>query len=94
MPVSYTHLDVYKRQLQDLQSGDVSGATQKLQSAVTRLLSQGEVDLANTMQQEISNIQQSGAMSSEGQKTIKFGTRKTVKLSDLDIPEELRIKDS
>lgn len=82
------------RALQDLQSGDVSGATQKLQSAVTRLLSQGEVDLANTMQQEISNIQQSGAMSSEGQKTIKFGTRKTVKLSDLDIPEELRIKDS
>jgi hypothetical protein len=31
-------------------------------------------------------------MTSEGQKTIKFGTRKTVKLSDLDIPEELRTK--
>jgi len=80
------------RALQDLQSGDVSGATQKLQSAVTRLLSQGEVELAQTMQQEIANLQQSGQLSSEGQKTMKFGTRKTVRLSDLDIPEELRNK--
>jgi Ca-activated chloride channel homolog len=80
------------RALQDLQTGNVAGATQKLQSAVTRLLSQGEVDLAQTMQREIENLQQSGQMTSEGQKTIKFGTRKTVKLSDLDIPEDLRIK--
>ena len=78
------------RALQDLQSGDVTGATQKLQSAVTRLLSQGEVELAQTMQQEIANLQQNGQLSSEGQKTMKFGTRKTVRLSDLDIPEELR----
>ena len=82
------------RALQDLQSGDVSGATQKLQSAVTRLLNQGEVDLAQTMQQEISNLQQTGQLSSEGQKTMKFGTRKTVRLSDLDVPEELRNKSS
>ena len=80
------------RALQDLQSGDVTGATQKLQSAVTRLLSQGEVELAQTMQQEISNLQQSGQLSSEGQKTMKFGTRKTVRLSDLDVPEDLRVK--
>lgn len=74
------------RALQDLQTGDVSGATQKLKSAVTRLLSQGEADLAETMQKEIENLEQSGALSSEGQKTIKFGTRKTVRLSDLDVP--------
>jgi Ca-activated chloride channel family protein len=80
------------RALQDLQSGNVGAATQKLQSAVTRLLNQGETELAQTMQKEITNIEQSGQMSSEGQKTIKFGTRKTVKLSDLDVPEELRIK--
>ncbi|MBK9944987.1 MAG: VWA domain-containing protein [Kouleothrix sp.] len=78
------------RALQDLQTGDVTGATQKLQSAVTRLLSQGELELAQTMQQEIQNLQQTGQLSSEGQKTMKFGTRKTVRLSDLDIPEELR----
>jgi Ca-activated chloride channel family protein len=80
------------RALNDLQAGDVTGATQKLQSAVTRLLSQGEVELAQTMQQEIANLQQSGQLSSEGQKTMKFGTRKTVRLSDLDVPEELRSK--
>jgi Ca-activated chloride channel homolog len=80
------------RALQDLQAGDVAGATQKLQSAVTRLLNQGEADLAQTMQQEISNLQQSGQLSSEGQKTMKFGTRKTVRLSDLDVPEDLRVK--
>jgi Ca-activated chloride channel homolog len=76
------------RALQDLQGGDVAGATQKLQSAVTRLLSQGEADLAATMQQEITNLQQTGQLSSEGQKTMKFGTRKTVRLSDLDLPKE------
>ena len=80
------------RALQDLQSGDVGSATQKLQSAVTRLLNQGEVDLAQTMQQEINNLQQTGQLSSEGQKTMKFGTRKTVRLSDLDVPEDLRNK--
>ncbi|NJK79711.1 MAG: VWA domain-containing protein, partial [Chloroflexaceae bacterium] len=76
------------RALEDLQAGNVSSATQKLKSAVTRLLSQGEVELAQTMQQEITNLEQSGQLSSEGQKTIKFGTRKTVRLSDLDIPQE------
>jgi Ca-activated chloride channel homolog len=80
------------RALQDLASGDVGGATQKLQSAVTRLLNQGEVELAQTMQQEISNLQQTGQISSEGQKTMKFGTRKTVRLSDLDVPEDLKVK--
>jgi Ca-activated chloride channel family protein len=76
------------RALQDVQSGDVAGATQKLKSAVTRLLNQGEVELAETMQQEISNLEQSGQLSSEGQKTIKFQGRKTVRLSDIDLPKE------
>jgi Ca-activated chloride channel homolog len=76
------------RALQDLQTGDVGNATQKLKSAVTRLLNQGEVELAETMQQEVENLEKDGKLSSEGQKTIKFGTRKTVRLSDLDLPKE------
>ena len=76
------------RALQDLSEGDVQGATQKLKSAVTRLLSQGETELAETMQKEITNLEQSGQLSSEGQKTIKFQGRKTVRLSDLDLPKE------
>lgn len=76
------------RALQDLSQGDVQGATQKLKSAVTRLLSQGELELAETMQKEITNLEQSGQLSSEGQKTIKFQGRKTVRLSDIDLPKE------
>jgi Ca-activated chloride channel family protein len=71
------------RALQDLAAGDVTSATQKLQSAVTRLLNQGEVELAQTMQREIQHLQQTGKLSSEGQKTIKFGVQKTVRLSDI-----------
>ncbi|WP_298404949.1 VWA domain-containing protein [uncultured Chloroflexus sp.] len=76
------------RALQDLASGDVRSATQKLKSAVTRLLNQGEVELAATMQQEIANLEQQGHMSSEGQKTIKFQGRKTVRLTDIELPKE------
>lgn len=76
------------RALQDVQAGNIASATQKLSSAVTRLLNQGEVELAQAMQQEVANLEQSGQLSSEGQKTIKFGTRKTVRLSDLDLPKE------
>jgi Ca-activated chloride channel family protein len=77
------------RALKELEEGNLAGATQKLKSAVTRLLSQGETELAETMQQEVDNLEQGRTLSSEGQKTIKFGTRKTVRLSDLDLPPDL-----
>ncbi|MBP1692350.1 MAG: von Willebrand factor type [Chloroflexi bacterium] len=63
------------------EKGDVSGATQKLRQAVTILLSQGETELARQMQQEADNLEKSGELSSEGKKTIKLTSRKTVKLS-------------
>ena len=74
------------RALDDIEAGNVTGATQKLQSAVTRLLNTGETELAQTVQQEVQNLEQQGQLSSEGQKTIRFGSRKTVRLSDLDVP--------
>lgn len=74
------------RALEDIDAGNVAGATQKLQSAVTRLLNTGEADLAQTVQKEVQNLEQQGELSSEGQKTIRFGSRKTVRLSDLDVP--------
>ena len=75
------------RALDDIEAGNVGGATQKLQSAVTRLLNTGETELAQTVQQEVQNLEQRGELSSEGQKTIRFGSRKTVRLSDLSLPE-------
>ena len=68
--------------LNEAETGNVSGATQKLRQAVTILLSQGEADLAQQMQQEADRLEQSGQISSEGKKTIMLTSRKTVKLSD------------
>jgi Ca-activated chloride channel family protein len=68
--------------LDEAEMGNVGGATKKLRQAVTILLSQGEADLANQMQQEADRLEQSGEMSSEGKKTIKLTSRKTVRLSE------------
>ncbi|GIL15498.1 MAG: VWA domain-containing protein [Chloroflexota bacterium] len=68
------------RALQDAQQGNAAGATQKLRQAATMLLNQGEVDLAKTIQLEADNLENKGAMSDAGKKTIKFQGGKTVKL--------------
>jgi Ca-activated chloride channel family protein len=68
--------------LNEAEMGQVGQATQKLRQAVTILLSQGEDDLADQMQKEVNQLEQSGEISSEGKKTIKLTSRKTVRLSD------------
>lgn len=67
--------------LDEAEMGNVQGATRRLRQAVTILLSQGEDELAQQMQEEASRLEQSGQISSEGKKTIKLTSRKTVKLS-------------
>ena len=68
--------------LSEAELGQVGKATQKLRQAVTILLSQGEDELANQMQQEVEQLEKSGEISTEGKKTIKLTSRKTVRLSD------------
>ncbi len=75
-----TAFKLQTRALEDMDAGNIEGATGKLQSAVTHLLSQGDVDLANTVQQEIENLQKARTMSPEGRKTIRFSSGKTVRL--------------
>lgn len=70
--------------LSEAEMGQVGQATQKLRQAVTILLSQGENELAEQMQHEVNQLEQSGEISSEGKKTIKLTSRKTVRLSDVD----------
>ena len=82
-----TAFKLQTRALDDVEAGNIAGATQKLQGAVTRLLNSGEADLAQTVQREAQNLQQGGELTSEGAKTIRFGSRKTVRLSDLDLPK-------
>lgn len=68
--------------LEDAEIGNVQGSTQKLREAVTILLSQGDTELAQQMQQEANRLQQSGQISNKGKKTISLISRKTVRLSD------------
>jgi Ca-activated chloride channel homolog len=69
--------------LRDAEASNITGATQKLRSAVTRLLSQGELALAQTVEAEIANLQSQGQLSQSGAKTIKFSGSKTVRLKDI-----------
>jgi Ca-activated chloride channel family protein len=66
--------------LADLEAGNVPAATSKLQNAVTRLLSQGDLELAATVQEEIANLEKGRAMTPEGRKTIRFASGQTVRL--------------
>ncbi len=68
--------------LNEAEMGNVGSATRKLRAAVTILLGQGENELAAKMEHEANQLEQSGTISSEGKKTIKLTSRKTVKLSD------------
>lgn len=68
------------RALEDLEAGNVHAATQKLQGALTHLLNQGDMELAATVQQELSNLEKGRTMTPEGRKTIRFESGKTVRL--------------
>lgn len=59
----------------DLEHGNPAGAAIRLERLATRLLSQGEKQLARTIFKEAENLQQNQAMSEEGKKRIKYGTR-------------------
>ena len=75
-----TAFKLQTRALQEAELGDMAGATQKLRAAATILLSQGDTDLARTVQLEADKLEQQGQISDEGKKTIKFKSSKTVKL--------------
>ncbi len=80
-----------QRAMEDLNAGDTVGAAQKLQGAATRLLSQGEVELANRLAMEAQSLQANNPMSEEARKAINYGIRKTVHLNlqqQRDIPTD------
>lgn len=71
------------RALDEAAVGDITGATQKLRAAATRLLSVGEEDLAETAMHEAERLEQGEKLSSEGTKKLRYETRKlTQKLDD------------
>lgn len=75
-----TAFKLQTRALQEAEAGNIAGATQRLRSAVTVLLNQGDNELAEAIQKEANKLEQQGELSSEGRKTIKFKSSKTVRL--------------
>jgi Ca-activated chloride channel homolog len=70
------------RALDDMAAGNVAAATQKLRAAVTRLLTVGEVDLAQAVQAEAARLAQSGEVSPENAKELRYATRRLTQRLD------------
>ena len=65
------------------EAGNLSGATQKLRAAATRLLDLGELDLAQKAQDQAAQLEQGQSMNPEAQKELRYATRRlTQKLEE------------
>jgi Ca-activated chloride channel family protein len=60
---------------QEVKEGQIEVANRRLQSLATQLLAQGKHALANTVLAEARNLLNTRALSMEGEKGIKYGTR-------------------
>lgn len=69
------------RAMEDLSSGNTTGAIQKLEGAATRMLSQGEIEMAQRLATEVQNLQANQPISEESRKALNYGLRKTVHLN-------------
>lgn len=79
-----TAFKLQTRALSEAEAGNVTGATQKLRAAATRLLDLGELDLAQTAQNQATQLEQGETMSAESQKELRYATRRlTQKLDEV-----------
>jgi len=72
--------------LDDAARQDIANATRKLRAAHTMLLEQGETELAQNALAEAQRLESGQSVSSEGRKTIKLSSSKTVRLTPPDEP--------
>jgi Ca-activated chloride channel family protein len=64
-----------EKAMADLEAGEISAATQRLETMATRLLNLGETDLARAALLEAGRLARTGDLSAEGRKKIRYGTR-------------------
>jgi Ca-activated chloride channel family protein len=64
-----------ERARKEIDKGQIDTATRHLQTLASNLLTQGERSLAQTIMLEVDNLQRKNALSDEGSKKIKYGTR-------------------
>ncbi len=78
-----TAFKLQTRALAEAEVGNISGATQKLRAAATRLLDLGELELAEKTKQQAEQLEQGGGLSAETQKELRYATRRlTQKLEE------------
>lgn len=78
-----TAFKLQTRALSEAEAGNISGATQKLRAAATRLLDLGELELAKSAEAQATQLEQGGAVNAETQKELKYATRRlTQKLEE------------
>ncbi|PZR97102.1 MAG: VWA domain-containing protein [Candidatus Chloroheliales bacterium] len=76
-----TAYKLQERAMDDLSAGQTDAAIQKLQGAATRMLSQGEIEMAQRLTAEAQNLQANQPISDEARKALNYGLRKTVHLN-------------
>lgn len=81
-----TAFKLQTRALQEAEAGNIANATQQLRAAHTILLNQGDAELAKTVRLAADELEKQNKMSAEAQKTIRFGSGKTVRLNAPDQP--------
>jgi len=81
-----TAFKLQTRALQEAEAGNIANATQQLRAAHTILLNQGDAELAKTVRLAADELEKQNKMSAEAQKTIRFGSGKTVRLAAPDQP--------
>jgi hypothetical protein len=64
-----------ERSREDVKIGNYTKATQRLNYLGTKLISEGEIQLAHKVFAESESISKSHSFSADGEKEIKYGTR-------------------
>jgi Ca-activated chloride channel family protein len=71
-------LTIYKMQeraMEEVQSGEIDAAVNRLKTVATRLLDVGEAELARAALLEAGRLAKTGSLSDEGRKKLRYGTR-------------------
>ena len=77
-----TAFKLQTRALSEAEAGNVSGATQKLRAAATRLLDLGELELAKSAEAQATQLEQGQGVSPESQKALTYATRRLTQKLD------------
>lgn len=78
-----TAFKLQTRALEEAELGNVSGATQKLRAAATRLLDMGELELAEVTRQQADELERGAGLNTQARKELRYATRRlTQRLPD------------